>query len=399
MTALKLDVRENEARWNAMPALEGVNRVGPARAGATVLATHPFLTVPEGTPMPVVAAANVGKGRSLAVTTDTSWHWSFLAAGPPGAQSAAGDDGRTFVKFWDNAIRWLIRDPALRYLRIDLEGPGVPSASRCASGSAPGCPTTARRGSSPIALTVTPLKGGGGPPPVPVHSSAASTDAEGEVRVEFTPPAPGAYRIVARATLSGRPVSDESVVVVAPRAASSPNPAAREDTLRAVARTSGGRYLGKVSVLPALPAHPPRIVRIGKHRDIEVRSRPFMLRSRSGCSPSSGCCGAGSVTSDGLAAEARRRLAAFTTRLASGLRPVQREHHREGRARARRAVDLNRAAVGADDAERDGEAEPGAEAHILRREERLENLAAPRPGCPARCRGWSRAPPRRRDGR
>src|SRR5439155_15249005 len=41
ITALKLDARENAARWEALPPLDGSNLVAGARPGATVLATHP----------------------------------------------------------------------------------------------------------------------------------------------------------------------------------------------------------------------------------------------------------------------------------------------------------------------------------------------------------------------
>ena len=62
----------------------------------------------------MLAVTDAGKGRTLALLTDTSWHWGFLAAG-------AGDDGRTFQRFWESAIRWLVRDPALTLLRVELD--------------------------------------------------------------------------------------------------------------------------------------------------------------------------------------------------------------------------------------------------------------------------------------
>ncbi|HEY3352562.1 MAG TPA: glutamine amidotransferase [Polyangia bacterium] len=277
ITAIKLDVRENEARWNALPLLEGVNRVGPAKPGATVLATHPFLTTDNGQPMPVLVAGGAGQGRSLVFTTDTSWHWSFLAAGQGGAAAQAGDDGRTFVKFWDNAIRWLIRDPALRYLRVDTDKAEYEHGQTARLGVRAWLPDYRPARDLPVTLTVTPLKPPGAAPAAPALSTASRTDAEGEVKVEFVPPQPGAYRVVARATLSGRPVTDENVFVVALAGRELGDPAAREDTLRAVAKASGGRYLGEITTLPALPMHPPRVVRIGKHRDIELWSRWFML--------------------------------------------------------------------------------------------------------------------------
>ena len=106
VTSLLLDPRENEQRWARLPALEGINRVPRARAGATTLLTHPTLKGRDGKPAPVLVAGDAGKGRALALLTDSGWHWGFLAAGE-------GDDGRAFQRFWENGIRWLVRDPAL----------------------------------------------------------------------------------------------------------------------------------------------------------------------------------------------------------------------------------------------------------------------------------------------
>jgi uncharacterized membrane protein len=289
ITAIRLDLAENEARLAALPPLEGVNRVGAARGGATVLLAHPFLTTAEGRPMPVLAVGEVEKGRTLALTTDTTWHWSFVAAGEAGAARAAGDDGRTYVRFWDNAIRWLIRDPALRYLRVETDrthyelGQPVrltarvwmqdyrPARDVSVSLEVHPVETRAAEGGAPA-------RGGarGGAPGAPIFSSAARTDADGQVQVELSPPPPGAYRVAARATLGGRLLTDETVFAV-PIGRELGAPAARDETLRAVAEASGGRFLDEPASLPELKVHPPRVVRIGRHREVELWSRPVVL--------------------------------------------------------------------------------------------------------------------------
>ena len=290
ITAIKLDVAENEARLAALPPLEGVNKVGPPRGGATVLLGHPFLTTREGRPMPVLAVGEVEKGRTLALTTDTTWHWSFVAAGETGAARAAGDDGRTYVRFWDNAIRWLIRDPALRYLRVDPDrgeyeqGQPVRLTARAwlqdyrpardLSVSLEVRPLVARNGDGGAPASA-PVRGAA--PAAPVFSAAARTDAEGQVQVEMTPPRPGAYRVAARATLGGRLLADDTVFTVAVAGRELGAPAARDETLRAVAQASGGRFLDEPASLPEVEVHPPRVVRIGKHREVELWSRPVVL--------------------------------------------------------------------------------------------------------------------------
>jgi uncharacterized membrane protein len=290
ITALKLDVAENEARLAALPPLEGVNKVGPPRGGATVLLSHPFLTTREGRPMPVLAVGEVERGRTLALTTDTTWHWSFVAAGEAGAARAAGDDGRTYVKFWDNAIRWLIRDPALRYLRVDPDrseyevGQPVRLTARAwlqdyrpardLSVALEVRPVDARPGDGAGPASA-PAKGGA--PAAPVFSAAARTDADGQVQVELTPPAAGAYRVSARATLGGRVLTDDTVIAVAVAGRELSAPAARDETLRAVAQASAARFLEEPAALPEVTVHPPRVLRIGKHREVELWSRPAVL--------------------------------------------------------------------------------------------------------------------------
>nr|MBA2541850.1 hypothetical protein [Deltaproteobacteria bacterium] len=75
VTSLRYSAVDNVAVWKSLPQLEGVNLVASAKADATVLATHPRLKTKTGKPMPVIVAGEYGRGRSLAVTTDTLWRW------------------------------------------------------------------------------------------------------------------------------------------------------------------------------------------------------------------------------------------------------------------------------------------------------------------------------------
>ena len=123
VTSLSLDAKANEARWAALPSLQGINRVARLQPGATALLVHPNQSAGDGKPAPVLAVNNVGKGRTLALLTDSAWNWGFAAADDGrgrGARSeeaagakTGGDDGRALQRFWEGAIRWLVRDPAL----------------------------------------------------------------------------------------------------------------------------------------------------------------------------------------------------------------------------------------------------------------------------------------------
>ena len=269
VTRLRFDARDNEARWNALPPLEGVNLVAGAKPGATVLMAHPWLKARGGRPLPVLTVGEYGQGRSLALTTDTAWRWGFWAAG------LAGDDGRSFQKFWENAIRWLIRDPELQILHIESD------QAAYAPGEAPRLSAhLVDRDYQPahgaeITLTIT---RGVDDPAKKVLTKKIKTDENGDARLDLKPPGPGAYRVEAKAQVGDVVVSADDVFLVDPERAELEQPAAREDVLRGISEATGGRYLGQASSLPSdLALLPPRIVRVDRRTDVELWSRPYLL--------------------------------------------------------------------------------------------------------------------------
>jgi len=104
VTRLAGDHAENQATWARLAPLDGANRTMGARPGAAVLLEHPTETGPGGVPLPVLAVGEYGAGRSMALTVDASWRWSFDEAG-------AGHGNQAYLRFWKNALRWLIGDP------------------------------------------------------------------------------------------------------------------------------------------------------------------------------------------------------------------------------------------------------------------------------------------------
>lgn len=123
VTRLHYDPTRSAEMWKRLPPLDGMNRTGDVVPGAVALLTHPTLRTPSGEPAPVVAAANVGKGRSLAIATDSSWYWNFFPVDEGGTNEA-------YLSFWREAIRWLTRDPALKQLNVTTDSsryrPGEP---------------------------------------------------------------------------------------------------------------------------------------------------------------------------------------------------------------------------------------------------------------------------------
>lgn len=57
----------------------------------------------------------------MTLMTDSTWLWSF--------RQDEGGSSSAYSTFWDNAIRWLIRDPELDLVRISLEGTEHPKGT------------------------------------------------------------------------------------------------------------------------------------------------------------------------------------------------------------------------------------------------------------------------------
>ncbi len=266
ITSLVLDPRENEARWAKLPALDGVNRVPRVRPGAATLLAHPSLRADGGQPAPVLVVGEAGKGRSLALLTDSAWHWGFLAAGE-------GDDGRAFQRFWENAIRWLVRDPALTLLRLELDRieyrRSQPPSVRIRAMHPDYSPADR------VDVTVDVATSDGDPQAKPLKHLEATTNQDGEAHVDLGTLAAGAYRVIGRATLDGRAVTEDKTFVVRAEGRELEDVAFRDKVLREIADVSGGSY--REGDLADVAISEPREVRVGRQRSIELWSSPIFL--------------------------------------------------------------------------------------------------------------------------
>jgi hypothetical protein len=223
--------------------------------------------------MPVVVAGEYGKGRTMAVLTDSTWRWGFMAAGRD------GDDGRAYAKFMDNMVRWLIKDPELDYLRVESDQAeykkGQPARFHARLTDKDYKPAPREE----VSFEVVPAQAARpNEKRVAFFSKTAKTDELGAVAVEAPNLSPGSYRVVAKAKLGDRWVTGDDVFVMNPERDELSHPEAREDVLSAIAQATGGRYLGAASSLPDdLPFEPPRVVRALRLRNLEIWSRPHLL--------------------------------------------------------------------------------------------------------------------------
>jgi uncharacterized membrane protein len=266
----------NAAAWAALPPLPLLNRTRAlaGASGSRVLLEAPEIAV-GGRPAPLVAVREVGAGRTLAVTTDSSWFWGFLAA-------EQGGSTRSYQRFWTNALRWLVRDPDLAPVRVD------PDARETDLGQPVGVTVSASAPDwSPAAgapLLVELLGEGGG-----AASRAEGTiGPDGTAHVRVPPPAaPGAYRV--QATVATRCAAETPCPAEAPREratgavairAAGPEDldvAPRPALLRAVAEATGGRSLATGDRLPDLPLAEAEVVEVGRREDRPLWDRAWTL--------------------------------------------------------------------------------------------------------------------------
>jgi uncharacterized membrane protein len=264
VTSLVPGDAQNEAAWAALPAVSSVNlsRALPAGLGAAVLLEAPALSV-GGRAAPLVAVREIGAGRTLAVATDGSWQWGFLAA-------ETGQGNRPYLRFWSSALRWLVRDPGLAPLQVEPDSPTVePGASIGLSLSVRGPdwgPGAGRR----VGVELVDETGR------PVARGEAVAGADGTARVELVPPGPGAYKVVAR----GEGVGEPATAAVAVRGAGpeDADAAPRPELLSAVAEASGGAFEAiPGGGLPNLRLADPEVVEIGRRKAVPIWDRAWYL--------------------------------------------------------------------------------------------------------------------------
>ncbi|HHT9114291.1 MAG: hypothetical protein HZA47_06295 [Planctomycetes bacterium] len=109
VTTLDDNADRNIAIWKDLPELDGCNVTTQLKSDAVPLVIYPTKESP-----PLISIRDVGLGRCMAITTDSLWRWNFLSVGE-------GGSNRHYIKFWQNAIKWLIKDPTLNPIRITVK--------------------------------------------------------------------------------------------------------------------------------------------------------------------------------------------------------------------------------------------------------------------------------------
>jgi len=112
VTRLTADPAENEAWWGRLVPLDGTNLPLGLADGAISLLQHPTHTTADGQRLPVLSVREVGEGRTMALTVDSSWRWSL-------AEAAEGRGNQAYLRFWKNSLRWLMKDSTTSRVSVD----------------------------------------------------------------------------------------------------------------------------------------------------------------------------------------------------------------------------------------------------------------------------------------
>ena len=114
------------ARWDSLPPLTTVNRLGTLRSGATVLLTgsNPASGA-SGPNVPVLAFQRYGRGMGAVLSVQDSWQWRMNASIPV--------EDETYATFWRQLSRWMVEgvpDPIEITAVPPRVGPGEPVTLR-----------------------------------------------------------------------------------------------------------------------------------------------------------------------------------------------------------------------------------------------------------------------------
>jgi len=104
------DEKETRRVWEEMPILDSCNKFIGAKPGAVVLGVHPMARNENGN-LVILSVCDAGKGRVMAMASNSTWRWSFEMA-------AKGKSSYYYNRFWYQAVRWLIKAQDMKLVHL-----------------------------------------------------------------------------------------------------------------------------------------------------------------------------------------------------------------------------------------------------------------------------------------
>lgn len=273
ITRLALDPGANRSIWDGITELEGANVVTAAKSDAVVLLEHPRLRGTDGKPMPLAAVREVGEGRTMVVATDSTWRWSFAAG-------AEGKDPQNYDTFWNNAIRWLIKDPELDLVKVKVLEETVlvgDKASAMVEVFKPDYQPAAHQAVNVVVRRRGPTDDRGHGEEV-LRLPDAVTDGEGELRVAIPVDKAGIYEVEASAAVVvGRTTTGLDLFIGSESNPEYDRVVGDDQLVSALAAASGGSVHGLTGDFGELALKRPEVLRVKSRHHDELWNAPLAL--------------------------------------------------------------------------------------------------------------------------
>ena len=255
--------------WAKLPTLIGINRVEDAKPGANVLATHPTHRTSSGKSMPVIALGDYGKGRCLAIMTDSLWRWGFVAA------AIAGNSGRYFDDIWEHAIRWLIHDPQYHRLHIAMSAMEYLPQEEARIDVKLYQPNYVPAAGEKVHLQISKQENKVDQKPT---EATIALDDQGNGSFSFKTQAWGVYQVEASAQINGTTEHAQELFVVREANIELDTSVAKPNILQHISQQTQGTFLDNPPHLPAdLHFEPTKVQRVDQVAQIELWSHLMVL--------------------------------------------------------------------------------------------------------------------------
>ncbi len=268
ITTLAFDPTANRELWKQLPDQRGTNIVLKAKEGASVLAVHPTLSY-GGEKMPVITIGEAEEGRVMALTTDSTWRWGIERVGD-------GGTSREYQLFWNNAFRWLIKDPELKLIRIEnqKEEFDVGSATKIAVRLSKPDYTPLTNQQITLSVEFKPFDKQT-KDPVKLYTRQIRTDGGGIGETMLKMEKAGIYTIFAESKTDGGVLKDRDVIIALGSVNEYRDILPRPKFLKQVASASGGRFTRLGKDTPSVNLLPSKSIQVNRRRVIHLWDTPW----------------------------------------------------------------------------------------------------------------------------
>ena len=225
LVALYDSPEASKAAWAALPAMDGWGRFKAVRRRDECWRCIPEKTA-SGAPLPVAAIRELGRGKVMLLSSDSTWRWRL---GGAREVSASG----FYARFWTRAVQYLTGSLELSKVRFAPIPDHIPPREPASFAV-----RVFDENFRPAASALTELSAVWTPPGGRARAVPARETAPGEYAVELTGLVAGSHRLQASARLGGKPWGSDQIRFAWEPETSAPPMDQR--WLRAVAAASGG---------------------------------------------------------------------------------------------------------------------------------------------------------------